>query len=335
MTEIVLFAPTAGREFGERVSQALGVPLAAHEEREFEDGEHKVRPLENVRGRDVFLVQSLYGDERQSVNDKLCRMLFFIGALHDASAGRITAVVPYLCYSRKDRKSKTRDPVTTRYVAALFESVGTGHVVTLDVHNLAAFQNAWRIPADHLEAKRIFIDHLAPMVQREMPVVVSPDSGGVKRAEEFRVALSQRLQREVPNAFLEKHRSSGVVTGEALVGPVDGKTAIIVDDLISSGTTIARAAETCLRRDAARVIAVATHGLFSTQASVVLANPAISRIVITNSVPPFRLDTKLAEQKVTVLDIAPLVAEAIRRIQAGGSLVDLMAFGPPPASSEV
>src|SRR5512144_1688636 len=151
--ELMLFALEASRPFGEAVSRALGTPLSAHEARTFEDGEHKTRPLVNVRGRDVYVVQSLYGDAAQTVNDKLVRLLFFIGALRDASAARVTAVVPYLAYARKDRKSKSRDPVTTRYVAELFEAVGVDRIVTLDVHNLAAYQNAFRCRADHLEAQ--------------------------------------------------------------------------------------------------------------------------------------------------------------------------------------
>ena len=138
---IAVFAPKSGREFGERVCSHLGIAPCALEERDFEDGEHKTRPLESVRGKDVFVIQSLYGDAGQSVNDKLCRLLFFLGALRDASAERVTAVVPYLCYARKDRRSKSRDPVTTRYFAELFEAMGIDRLVTLDVHNLAAFQN--------------------------------------------------------------------------------------------------------------------------------------------------------------------------------------------------
>jgi ribose-phosphate pyrophosphokinase len=209
--EIAIFAPGLSREFGEKVSAHLGVPLSAHEEREFEDGEHKIRPLINVRGKDVFVIQSLYGDDRQSVNDKLCRFLFFLGALRDASAERVTAVIPYLCYARKDKKSKPRDPVTTRYVAGLFEAMGVDRVVTLDVHNLAAFQNAFRIRADHLEAKRLFVEHFIPLARQEEIVVVSPDVGGVKRAEDFRQTFSNALDRPIHGAFMEKYRSEGVV----------------------------------------------------------------------------------------------------------------------------
>ena len=135
-----LFALQASRAWAEPVAARLGVPLAAHEERAFEDGEHKVRPLVNVRGRDVYVMESLHGDEAQTVDAKLCRLLFFIGALKDAAAGRVTAVVPYLGYARKDRKTKARDPVTTRYVAALFEAVGTDRIVTLDPFDIAEWR---------------------------------------------------------------------------------------------------------------------------------------------------------------------------------------------------
>jgi ribose-phosphate pyrophosphokinase len=324
MTNLAIFALNNSREFGEKVCAHLGLSLSLHEEREFEDGEHKVRPLENVRGRDVFVIQSLYGDSRQSVNDKLCRFLFFLGALRDASAQRVTAVIPYLCYSRKDRKSKPRDPVTTRYVAALFEAIGVDRAVTLDVHNLAAYQNAWRIPADHLEAKRLFVEHFLPLLGHRDVVVVSPDIGGVKRAEEFRQTLSRALDCEIGSAFLEKYRSGGVVSGEAVVGDVSGKTAIIIDDLISSGSTLVRAAAACRDRGAGAVFGAASHGVFGGNANETLSNPALERIVVTNTIPPFRLNPNLIRKKLTVLDVAPLFGETIRRMHSGESIVDLL-----------
>jgi ribose-phosphate pyrophosphokinase len=278
----------------------------------------------NVRGKDVFAIQSLYGDSQQSVNDKLCRFLFFLGALRDASAGRVTAVIPYLCYARKDRKSKRRDPVTTRYVAAMFEAVGVDSVVTLDVHNLAAYQNAWRIPTDHLEARKLFVNHFLPVVDHRDVVVVSPDVGGVKRAEEFREAFSQALGRETHSAFLEKYRSAGVVSGDAVIGEVGGKLAIIIDDLISSGTTLVRAAEACRARGATAVYAAASHGVFGARATETLSNPALEKIVITNTIPPFRLTSDLVQSKLAVLDASHLFAEAIRRSHSGGSIVELL-----------
>jgi ribose-phosphate pyrophosphokinase len=322
--ELGIFALNSSRDFGRRVAGALGVTLSPHEEREFEDGEHKARPLESVRGRDVFVVASLYSDERQSVNDKLVRLLFFLGALRDASAGRITAVIPYLCYARKDRRSKPRDPVSTRYVAAMLETVGADRVLTLDVHNLAAYENAFRIRADHLEARRLFVEEFVPRIGGEPVVVVSPDVGGVKRAEAFRQALSRRLAREAGGAFLEKYRSAGVVSGEAVVGDVEGRIAIILDDLISTGGTIARAVAACRQRGARTVYAAATHGIFVGAAGRMVADPGLERLVVTDTIPPFRLDPALVRDKLTVLDTAPLFAEAIRRTHTGGSVTELV-----------
>jgi ribose-phosphate pyrophosphokinase len=319
-----VFALGESRAYGVKVSEALGVPLAAHEERPFEDGEHKTRPLVNVRDRDVYVVHSLYGEPEASANDKLCKLLFFIGALKDASARRVTAVMPYLCYARKDRKTKARDPVITRYVACLLESVGTDRVVTVDVHNLAAYQNAFRCPADHLEAKKLFVDFFAPRLENEEVAVVSPDVGGAKRAEQLRLALAQRLEREPGSAFLEKYRSAGRVTGEAVVGDVAGRVAIIVDDLISTGGTIARSAAACRAHGAKRVYAAATHGIFVGPAARALGSADLERLVITDTIPPFRLPHELLRAKVTVLESAPLVAEAVRRIHEGGSNVELL-----------
>ena len=320
----LLFALGAGRELGERVAARLDLPLAAHEERGFEDGEHKARPLVAVRGRDVYVLQSLHGDAGESPNDKLCRLLFFLGALRDAGAARTTAVCPYLCYARKERKTKPRDPVTSRYVATLFEAVGTDRVVTLDVHNLAAFQNAFRCRTEHLEARLLFVAHFAPLLAGRAVTVVSPDAGGVKRAERFREALARTLGREVGIAFLEKQRSEGVVSGEAVVGEVAGRTAVILDDLIATGTTLCRAARACRERGAVEVHAAATHGLFMGGAPELMAEPSLARIVVTDSVPPFRLDPARARERLVVLEVAPLLAAAIERLHDDGSIVELV-----------
>lgn len=321
---MILFALDASREFGSRVARALGVALATHEERGFEDGEHKSRPLVNVRGRDVFVVHSLYGDADESANDKLCRLLFFFGALRDAGAGRVTALVPYLCYARKDRKTKPRDPVTTRYVAELFEAVGTDRVVTLDVHNLSAYQNAFRCGTDHLEAKLLFVRYFEPRLAGTEVAVVSPDAGGVKRAEAFREALAGALGRDVPLAIMEKYRSAGVVSGATLVGDVAGRVALLMDDLISTGTTLARTAVACHEHGAVRVIAAATHGVFTGEANTRLAEPAISELVVTDTIPPFRLTDPAVRKKLVTLEAASLFAEAARRIHEGGSIVELL-----------
>ena len=321
--EIALFALRSSRAFGERVAENLSLRLADHEEREFEWGQHKARPLESVRGKDVYVLQSLHGDFDQSVNDKLCRLLFFLGALRDASAGRLTAVVPFLCYSRKERKTKSRDPVTTRYVAGLFESVGVDRVVTLEVHDVAAFQNAFRCQTEHLEAHGLFADFLAARFADREWVVASPDVGGIKRADRYREALGRRLGRELPGAFVEKRRSAGIVSGDALIGDVADRTVLLIDDMISGGTTLARAAVACRRAGAREIFAAAAHGAFVPEASRLLADAPIDRIAVLDHLPPFALDRALVEAKLTALETSAFVAEAIRRMHVGGSLSEL------------
>jgi len=321
---VVLFALEASRSYGEKIAARLGIPLSKHEERSFDDGEHKTRPLVNVRGRDVYVIQSLYSDDEQSVNDKLCRLLFFVGALKDASAAQVTVVVPYLCYARKDRKTQTRDPVTTRYVASLFEAVGTDRLVTLDVHNLAAFQNAFRCRTDHLEARKMFVDYLKTTLQEEDLIVLSPDVGGMKRADAFRDALSRALGKAIPTGFMEKQRARGIVSGESLFAEVKDRTVIIVDDLISTGTTIMRAAKACREKGAQRIYVAASHGVFNTKANEVIADPVFDRVIITDSVLPFRLRADVLRDKLVVLESAALFAGAIERLHKGGSLVELL-----------
>lgn len=322
--EICIFALNACHDFGVRIGNRLALPIAEHEEKEFEDGEHKIRSLINVRGKDVFVVQSLYGDDRHSVNDKLCRLLFFLGALKDASAGQLTAVVPYLCYSRKDRKNQPRDPVTTRYIAGLLESVGADRVLTLDVHNPAAYQNAFRCRADHLEATTLLVDYFAETLRNARIVVLSPDIGGVKRAENFRDKLSSKLQRPIASGFMEKYRSNGSISGETLLANVKDCSVIIVDDMISTGATISRAAAACRAAGACRIYGAVSHGLFAGKANALLQASEMDKIVVTNTVPPFRLDAAFAEKALITLDAAPLFAAAIERIHSGGSIAELL-----------
>ncbi len=323
-SDLLLFALESSREYGEKVARHAGIRLSAHEERSFDDGEHKARPLVSVRDRDVYVIQSLYSDARQSVNDKLCRLLFFIGALKDAAAARVTAVVPYLCYARKDRKTQTRDPVTTRYVAALFEAVGTDRLVTLDVHNLAAFQNAFRCSTEHLEARKLFVDYFAARTRDEELIVLSPDIGGMKRAEAFRDALARAMNKPIPTGFMEKQRALGIVSGENLFADVEGRTVVIIDDLISTGTTIARAAKACREKGARRVYVAASHGVFNAKANDVIADPVFEKIIIVDTVPPVRLRPELAQEKLAILDGALLFATAIKRLHDGGSVTELL-----------
>ncbi len=323
---LVLFALRATDGLGRAIAEALALPLAAHEERDFEDGEHKTRPLDNVRGADVYVVQSLHGGPIESANDKLCRLLFFIGALKDAGAARVTAVAPYLCYARKDRRTKPGDPVTTRYVASLFDAVGTDVMVTLEVHDPAAFENAFRRPTVALTAAPLFVDYCRALSQGASLCVVSPDPGGVKRAELFREALEAAIGRPVGKGFADKHRSGGVVTGDLFVGDVAGATALVIDDLISTGGTLVRAARAARQAGARRVIALVAHGLFMSGAAVAIGDPAIDRLVVADTVPPFRLGADAPWDKIDIVRAAPLLAETIRRLHDGRALTDLMVF---------
>ncbi len=325
----LLFAIGSSQPFAERVAAALGVALAAIEERNFEDGEQKIRPLVNVRNRDVYVVHSLYGEAGQSPNDKLCRMLFFIGALKDAAAARVTAVAPYLCYARKDRKTKPRDPVTTRYVAELFEAVGADRMMTMEVHNPAAFQNAFRCGTDHLDANLVIADHFAAEVGEAPVAVVSPDPGGIKRADLFRLTLETRLGRPVSAGIMEKHRSSGEVSGALFAGDVEGREAIVIDDMISTGGTMARTALACRARGARRVHVAATHGLFAKGAGDILGAGEIDRIVITDTVTPPAEEAEKLDKRLTVLGVAGVFAEAVRACHTGGSIADLLSGGEP------
>jgi len=320
-----IFALEATAELGRAVASVLGQPLAAHEEREFEDGEHKSRPLDDVAGADVYVVQSTHGGPQQSANDKLCRLLFFIGALKDAGAARVTAVSPYLCYLRKDRRTKPNDPVTTRYVASLFEAVGTDCMVTLEVHNPAAFENAFRCRTVALSGTPLFVDYVKANLTNENLSVISPDAGGMKRAELLRETLEHALGRPLGKGLAEKHRSAGVVSGDLFAGDVIGSTALIVDDLISTGGTLLRTARSARTAGAKRVLAFVTHGLFMTGAAEVLVDPALDQVVISNAVPPFRLEPAQSK-KLVILPAAPLLAEAIRRLHEERSLTDLIVF---------
>jgi ribose-phosphate pyrophosphokinase len=307
---------------GSRICGELGVGESAHEEREFSDGEHKARPLVDVRDCDVYVVQSLYGDPLHSASDKLCRLLFFIGALKDAAAMRVTAVIPYLAYARKDKRTQAGDPVTTRYVAALLEAVGTDAVMTVDVHNVAAFQNAFRCRTAHLDMHALFVRELAASAKAASAAsagltVVAPDAGATHRAHAFRQALSQAVGTTVGAAFAEKYRSEGVLSGEMLVGDVKGKHVIIIDDLIASGATLTRTAESCRRLGATSVTAVATHGLFTGNASAVLGSGTIDRLLVSDTVSPFRLEHGRVRDSLVIVGAAPLLAGAIQTSHGG------------------
>lgn len=303
----LLFALRGNQDYAARVAQRLGLRLAAHEEHVFEDGEHKSRALEPLNGRHTVVFHGLYGDSEYSVHDKLCRLMFFCAALKDAGARRVQVIAPYLCYARKERRTEPQDPIISRYVATLLEASGVDRLLTLEVHNLAAFDNAFRIPTQHLHSAELFAEHFAGLIGADEVVAVSPDTGGAKRAEQFRQALERRLGRPVSGAIMEKYRNNEALSGTRLIGEVQGKTAIIFDDMISTGATLLRAGHACQVAGATRLFAAAAHGLF-TAGSELFDSPLFERLAICDSVPPFRLDPRLAAQRLDILDSTALVA---------------------------
>jgi len=313
----LLFAIEGSRDYGARVASRLEWPLSLHEEREFEDGEHKIRSLVDVSRRDIFVMHSLYHSASASPNDKLCRLLFFIGALKDAGASRVPALVPYLCYARKDQRSQHLDPITTKYVARMFEACGADGVITFDVHNRAAFENAFRIPTINIEAMPLFVEHFAARLCGDRIAVVSPDVGGAKRAEKFRRALATAMGQEPTAGFVDKQRAGGVVTGDLFVGDVADRAVILFDDLISSGTTLCRAAAKCREAGASRVFAAATHGLFIGDAPAVLGAAGFDGVVVGDTVRSEAEIAGLLPENVTILDTSRLACEAVALAHSG------------------
>lgn len=320
-----LFAITPSEKLVEKVALVLNRTLDPLEERNFEDGEHKIRPLVSVRNEEVFLFHSLYEDDQQSVNDKLCKLLFLISTLKDGGAKSVTIIAPYLCYTRKDRRTKARDPVTMRYVAALFEAVGADRIVTMDVHNLQAYQNAFRCNTEHLEGHHLFAVYFKGILKGSEKVsVMSPDIGGIKRAEKFREVLSKEISKEVGFAFMEKTRSKGILSGDKVFGDVSQSVVIIFDDIISTGATMARASSACIGMGAQAVYVAATHGAFLPQAYKTFEEKTIKQVVITNTIFTGWFQETVSKDKLQILDTTPLFAEVVRRLYTGGSLVALM-----------
>jgi ribose-phosphate pyrophosphokinase len=313
----------------------LGNVVAAHEERKFDDGEFKIRPLVGVRARDVYVFADLSGAASESVNDKLCKMLFFVGALKQSAARRVTVVAPYLCYARKERQTKPRDPVATRYLAQMFEAVGVDCVITMTAHDLAAFQNAFRCGAEHLDANALLAHALSHRLAGREVSVVSPDPGGEKRAELFRETLERVLMAPVAKGLVDKKRSMGKVTGDLFAGDVAGRVAIIIDDMITTGGTMTRAAHACRGNGASEVLAVATHGLFTGGAEKFFADASIDEIWITDSVMPGASAEAFARKgRVRVVPIGNLLARVIQTCNSGGSINDLLEHELRPMAGE-
>lgn len=333
---LCIFGVGGSKQFAKNVCGFLDVELSQHTERYFDDGESYLKSDKNVRGCDVYVIASIYGDNERKIGEKFTNLLFFAGSLKDAGCKNLSIVCPYLGFARQDRKSESRAPITTKYVAKLLEAAGADRLLTIDIHNLSAMQNAFRIPTDNLEAKNLIVDYLCggPEVEKcisnplsdnsENLVVLAPDSGGVSRAKFLRNALSDKLKTNIDFAIFDKERISGSeVKGDKIIGNVDKKRVIILDDLIASGGTIKLCVQ-AVKKHGGEVLAVcATHGLFIGNAQSNLEG--IQNLLITDTIPPFRLDQNTWKGRLHIISTARLFASAIRRThEEGGSISDLL-----------
>jgi len=305
--EMKVFSGRASEALADRICAHLGMTRGQSVVDTFSDGEIRVQILENIRGQDVFIVNST----SPPVNDHLMELLILCDAARRASAARVTAVLPYFGYARQDRKDKPRVPITAKLVSNLICATGVDRVLALDLH-CDQIQGFFDIPVDHLRGDVVFAKHLFERGTRDM-VIVSPDMGSVKRARE----TAKRL--EVPLAVVDKRRPR---ENEAeimnIIGDVTGKQALLFDDMIDTGGTLVQAAEALKSRGALAAAACATHAILSGGAVERLEASAMTEILVSDSIP--LSDRAAACPKIKVVSIAPLVAEAIRRIHEEKSI---------------
>lgn len=305
-----VFSANANRPLAELIGRELGIPLGRAMVGAFRNGETRVKIEENVRGSDVFIVQPMCSP----VNHHLMELLIVIDAMRRASAGRITAVVPYYGYAKQEKKTAGREPIAAKLVANLLVTAGVDRVLTVDLH-APAIEGFFDIPVDHLRAAPILANH----VKREgfaQIVVVSPDAGGVSRADDFRSRIGGGLA-----IFSKMRHAPDTAAMLDMVGEVNGKVAIIVDDMVSTGGTLIEAATQLHERGAVAVYAAATHGVFADGALAQIAASPISRLWVTDTLA---FDTEAArEARVETLTVAPLIAQAIQRIHKNLSVSSL------------
>jgi ribose-phosphate pyrophosphokinase len=276
---------------------------------EFSNGELRPRFAESVRGADVFIVQTHFGCDGRSINDSIMEQLIMIDAAYRASAKRITAVVPFYGYARQDRKAEGREPITARLVADLFKAAGAKRMVSVDLHS-GQIQGFFEGPVDHLTAMPVLEQYIRDNAQHGV-VVVAPDAGRVKVAERFAQHLGDM---NAQLAFINKRRPKGmanVAVAKEVIGDVEGRHCVITDDMIDTAGTITSAAEILLERGATEVWAMATHGVLSGPAVDRLKNSAISRVVITNTLP---LPPEKQLDKIEVLSVAQIIADALAAV---------------------
>ncbi|MEI6778379.1 MAG: ribose-phosphate pyrophosphokinase [Chloroflexales bacterium] len=303
---LLVFSGNANEGLAREIATNLRIGLGRALVGQFKNGETRVKLHDNVRGCDVFVVQPTCAP----VDHHLMELLLLIDALRRASAARVTAVIPYYGYAKQEKKTSGREPISAKLVANLIRIAGADRVLTMDLH-APAIEGFFDIPVDHLQAAQMLSDYVRGL-NLPNPVVVSPDAGGVGRANRFRERIGAGL------AIIAKQRPEpDIAEILEIVGDVEGKTAIIVDDMISTGGTLVEAAHALLDRGARKVYACATHGVFSDEAMNIIKGSDLVETVVTNTIPQ---SSTPMDSRVRTISVAPLFAEAIMRIHKDLSL---------------
>jgi ribose-phosphate pyrophosphokinase len=307
--ELKLIAGSANPELARRISSELGVPLTDPRLRHFPDGEINVKIEDSMRGHDVFVIQPT----SPPVNEHLMELFIILDALRRASAGRVTAVIPYYGYARKERKTQPREPISAKLVANFITLAGADRLLLLDLH-AEAIEGFFDVPTDHLSPHRIFADYLKTKNLHHL-TIVAPDAGGGRRAE----AVANDLQ--APIAFGYKRRTGeGDVDTIAVSGDVKGRDCVVVEDIITTGGTITKVVQALRNQGAGRVLVAATHPVFTGNAVERLKQANVEEVIVTDSVP---IDAEKLGPPLTVLSVAPLLAEAIIRVHENRSVSEL------------
>ncbi|MCL6590226.1 MAG: ribose-phosphate pyrophosphokinase [Firmicutes bacterium] len=303
-SSLKIFSGTSNPQLGQAISVYLGVPLGAVKISRFANGEIYVRFEESIRGSDVFVIQS-FSNHPHGINDHIMEMLIMIDALKRASAGRITAVIPYYGYARQEKKSAPREPITARMLADIISAAGADRIITMDLH-APAIMGFFNIPVDHMTALPMLANYIK---QQNIPnsVVIAPDAGSVKKAEK----LATRL--DLPLGVMYKRRPApNVAEITYFAGEVAGKIPIVIDDMVDTAGSVMQVVKSLLERGAIPEIhLLTTHGIFSPPAIERLQHEAIKEVVVCNTLP---LTPELALPKFKILSVAPLLGDAIRRI---------------------
>ncbi len=309
-SELKIFSGTAHPQLAHSIADYVGIPLGDASIRAFPDGETSVRINENIRGRDVFIVQPTC----PPANHNLMELLIIADAMRRASAARITAVMPFFGYARQDRKDRPRVPITAKLVANLIGAAGVDRVLTVDLH-AQQIQGFFDLPVDHLYALPVFLKHLRGRDLSPL-VVASPDVGGIKVADSYARALNVNLA-----TVAKKRKSDTEVESAYIIGEVEGKNVLLVDDLTTTAGTITSAARICKAHGAKTIYAAVTHAVLTDMAIERLRDSEIVELITTNSIP--ERTAQLADCRINILDIAGLLGEGIRRIHGDESVSGL------------